>query len=164
MGAERSFVRGPVSTLGITLAAVALGLQGACGSSSNTAGPGAGTVDVAVGMTASAERVRAGETVTYQIGVTNAGPAAALPVGFTAWLTSHDDLRVTGSGWACQPHTGNFVTCELPRLSSGASSALSMSRRAVEPGRLENMVEVKATAQADSNMVNNRVTVVVQVE
>ena len=137
-------------------------LLAACGSGT-VAGPG--SVDLAVTMVASADRARVGETVTYEIGVANAGPAAAEPVGFTAWLTGEDDLRdVAGEGWRCQGHTGNFVTCEMPFLEARGSAALRMTRKAVAPGPLVNTVQVDAKAQVDGHAGNNRETVTVQVE
>lgn len=144
--------------------ALACALQPACGSDDTTA-PGAATVDIGVAMTSSAQRARVGETVGYTVSVTNAGPADAVPVGFTVVLTSQDDLgAVAGSGWRCSPHTGNFVTCELTRLPARGSSALTMNRKALQPGLLLNTVTVEAPGQADTNPGNNRATIAVQVD
>jgi len=155
----------PGSMLAVAAVGVALVLEGACGSATTATAPGPGSVDLAVVMTASMDQTRVGETVTYAINVTNAGPAAAGPVGFTTWLTSHDDLQATtGNGWRCQPHTGNFVTCELAELAPGGSSALTMSRKAFQAGTLANTVEVDTKAQTDANLANNRATVAVRVE
>ncbi len=148
----------------VRVLAVGLGpLLAACGSGTEVSGPV--PVDLAVSMVASTNRARVGETVTYAIGVTNAGPATAEPVSFTAWLTAEDDLRdVAGEGWRCQGHTGNFVTCELPFLAARGSTALRMTRKAVAPGPLVNTVQVDANAQVDADAGNNRATVTVQIE
>ena len=137
-------------------------LLAACGSGTES---GPGPVDLAVSMVASAATARVGETVTYAISVTNAGPAAAEPVGFTAWLTAEDALRdVAGEGWRCQAHTGNFVTCERALLEARASTSLKMTRKAATPGPLVNTVQVDAKTQVDEDTGNNRATVTVQVE
>jgi uncharacterized protein DUF11 len=157
--------RSPVAACrrGLALVGAVFVLQGGCGSASTTTAPGSGLVDVAVVMVPSTNQARVGDTVSYVITVTNAGPDAARPVGFTTWLTSRDDPRaVAGSGWLCQLHTGNFVTCELAELGPRGSSALTMSRPAVEPGGLETTAEV--AAWTDSTPGNNRVTVAVMVE
>jgi uncharacterized repeat protein (TIGR01451 family) len=145
-------------------AVLAVAMQLACGSTT-ASDPSMASVDLSVTMTPSVDRLRVGETVGYGIRVTNAGPADAGPVGFSAFLTSQDDLRaVTGNGWLCVPHTGNFVTCERSSLPARASSELTMTRRALEPGQLQNTVEVEARGQTDANPANNRTTVAVRVD
>ncbi len=90
--------------------------------------------------------VAAGEVITYQLAVENAGPADASGVSVTDDLPSGVSyVSATGSGWSCT-HSVSTVTCTRPSLAVGAAPLIEVTVRApAEPTTLTNDVAATAT-------------------
>ena len=72
--------------------------------------------DLVIALAAAPDPVTAGETLTYTVTVTNAGPDAATHVVASTHVP--DDtlvLGASGDGWTCAGHDGS-VSCERPHL------------------------------------------------
>jgi uncharacterized repeat protein (TIGR01451 family) len=108
------------------------------------------------GLTVIADRVTAGQLLTYTLSITNAGPATA--TGLVV-----EDTLPAGAGFiaadpACNTSNLPVLSCPLPDLASGASTTLAIVvgvDDAVPHGTLmDNSARVDAD-QVDSNPANN---------
>jgi uncharacterized repeat protein (TIGR01451 family) len=82
--------------------------------------------DLSVGLADSPDPVTGLGTVTYTVGVSNAGPAAATGVQVVQSITSAPSTGVSfqgasGTGWSCSAGSTS-VTCTQASLASGASA------------------------------------------
>ena len=84
------------------------------------------TANLALNLEASPPVVPIGQTITYDITVTNAGPDSATSLVVTHVLPPGGDYQgASGAGWDCDPAGGNVV-CTRPSLASGASAAIEV--------------------------------------
>ena len=91
--------------------------------------------DLSIAKTDSPDPVDAGETLTYTLAVTNAGPDAAttvtvidqLPVGVTFG-------SATGAGWSCS-HSGGVVSCDRAVMPVGSAPNIVLTVIAPASGR-----------------------------
>ncbi len=89
----------------------------------------------------------AGQSITYTLAVSNAGPATATNVQVTDTPTNLSITSVSGSGCAALP-------CTIPSLLSGASTNITVNATINAPGAFDNVANVSAT-QPDPNPANN---------
>lgn len=116
------------------------------------------TADLVLGMTDTPDPVVAGWPLTYQILVTNLGPAAATNVTVTNLLsTGLGFTSVTGSQGTAG-HTGAVVWANLGTLNSGASAAVTLVTWAAQPGTVTNSATV-SSAVTDPLKANNTASV-----
>lgn len=116
--------------------------------------PGASSADVSVTKIDSADPIEVGDTLTYTIFVSNAGPDTAdgvtvtdqLPAGFTYG-------SATPSTGACS-NAGQTVTCSLGSMASGADETITITGTVGDVTQLVNTVSVAAD-NPDPNTANN---------
>ncbi|MGA9763051.1 MAG: PKD domain-containing protein, partial [Gaiellaceae bacterium] len=91
------------------------------------------------------DSVSAGSTVTYTLGVSNAGPSTATSVTVTDALPSGTSfVSASGAGWTCGQAAGT-VTCTRSLLSVGAAPAITLKITAPnQAGSLVNTASVSA--------------------
>ncbi len=119
--------------------------------------------DLAVGASAGAATVNAGETVRYTATVANLGPDAAIAtgIGFALNAESSTFAVVAPSGWECDAaQVGNGMTsiaCNASVLANGASAtfAISSVSTAVQVGSALQLAVAATTASLDPAAVNN---------
>lgn len=124
---------------------------------------GLGPTDLSVTLTDSPDPVTGLDTVTYVIGVSNAGPEAASNVVVVQSVTSAPSTPPTfqsasGSGWGCVAGTTQ-ATCTRSSLASGATAPTLTIQWQVGPaaGTLDAQAVVSAT-EADPSATNNTAT------
>ena len=103
-------------------------------------------VDVSIAMTGSPDPVRAAETLTYTLAVSNTGPSDATNVAVIDHLPAGVEFvsdAGTGAGWSCILGSGT-VTCTRASLAAGVADP-------------DIKLEVKAPDQSDS--ISNTATV-----
>ncbi|HYN33782.1 MAG TPA: hypothetical protein VES40_14240, partial [Ilumatobacteraceae bacterium] len=87
-------------------------------------------VDVGIVKTAAPSTVRAGETTTYTLRVSNAGPSTADDIVVTDVMPS--GLRIetlTATGWTCPLSTPVEFRCELDSLAPSATQTITVLAR-----------------------------------
>ena len=89
----------------------------------------------------------AGQSITYTLGVANAGPSTATSVQVTDTPTNLTITNVSGGGCAGLP-------CTIASLASGASVTITVTARIDAAGAFDNSASV-AAAEADPNPSNN---------
>lgn len=125
--------------------------------------------DVAVTLTATPNRVRVGQELTYTLTVTNHGPETAKNVLVTGNLLSTvykvSFVRFTGSfaGVWCLPVPIGSVTCTLGNLPSGASRTFSVVVKPGKTGTIAVNVNVRALSSNDRDQTNNSASTVTTV-
>jgi uncharacterized repeat protein (TIGR01451 family)/LPXTG-motif cell wall-anchored protein len=121
-------------------------------------------IDLAVTKTA-AEAVDAGESITWDITVTNVGDiAATAPITVTDTLPNAVDLLSVDSDVACSDGGDSFICTRDTDLAPGASFRISLTTTSGDPGSAVNTVAVDgAPEQTDENLVNNSDTAIVTV-
>ncbi len=110
--------------------------------------------DLIVSAVRSPEVVLAGDQVTYEITVSNNGPADA--TGVTIIDTLPRDASFVSANEECS-HVDGAVTCLLGDLGVGQSASGVIVVNAAEAGTITNRVSVTAD-QADPNSANNSST------
>lgn len=84
------------------------------------------TANLSLTLDASPAVVPIGQTITYDITVTNAGPDAAASLVVTHAVPAGTQIEgASGAGWSCGS-TGTTVTCTRPSLGNGASAAIEV--------------------------------------
>lgn len=111
-------------------------------------------VDLAVTKTASPDPVKVGGQITYNITVTNAGPADATDVVVTDTLSNKVIFVSAGSSQGTFSRAGQVVTFELGTLAAGGSATAMIVVFAKDDGTVENNVTV-TSAEVDSNPDDN---------
>jgi uncharacterized repeat protein (TIGR01451 family) len=115
--------------------------------------------DLSVGLQAAPEPVGAGATLTYTLGVANAGPSQANALTLTDTLPAGVAfVSASGTGWIC---TGTGpVTCTLPSL--GIASATPVSIVVIAPAAAGPITDTAtiASTTADAVPANNTASVV----
>ncbi len=137
------------SISGITLASGAAGAGYAFAKRASSNQPAA---DLALTMSASSAQVKVGDTVTFHLTASNAGPDAAtlvrvqdqLPAGLTwvATSTSVGSYDQTTGAWT------------VGSLASGSNATLDIVARVTRAGELSNAATA-ATTSTDANLANN---------
>ncbi len=118
--------------------------------------PPPSNVDLSITKSDSPDPVRAGDTLTYSIGVKHNGPATTdasgvtvtdtLPVGVTY-------VSATPSQGSCSQSLG-VVTCTLGTLANGATATIEIKVIPPAAGPLNNVASVSG-AQSDPDSTNN---------
>lgn len=119
--------------------------------------------DLSVTASASPDPVTAGETLTYTIPISNAGPDEAPDVVLTSMLA--DDVTFTSaspSQGSCQ-HTAGNVSCQLGALASSGNASVTIMVVPLESGDVANSVSV-AGGNDDPDLGNNSATVTTTVD
>lgn len=113
------------------------------------------SADVAITMTDSPDPVTVGETLTYNLTVTNNGPDLANTVNLTSTLpTGVTMISATPSQGSCSGTT--TVTCDLGSLTSGTSANITLAVTA--PGEAGTLVNTAAASgfYFDANSANHQ--------
>lgn len=125
------------------------------------------STDLAVAMSASSERVRAGQTLKYALTVTNHGPVDATAVGLDVRLPA--DAVFGGLGERTPRETrfgcsvqGGYVSCVVDVLPAGASWTVEFTVTPTAAGALRMRATVDA-AQGDPAPANDSTSVVASV-
>ncbi|HUG75003.1 MAG TPA: hypothetical protein VMM81_04945, partial [Acidimicrobiia bacterium] len=126
--------------------------------------PSDGTADLSVRQTDSPDPVPAGEEVTYDIHVENAGPADATGVTLLDELPDGVSFRsaTTSQGGGCS-ESGGLVRCDLDTLAPGQSARTSVVAAPQDLGTLTNTVTVQAN-EPDPATQDNRSSISTKVE
>lgn len=113
--------------------------------------------DLSIVKSATPASVVAGETLTYTLIISNAGPSAAQPVTLTDQLPAGLNLATCISAGTCT-NAGNLVTITFPSLSVGLSQIITVvaTVNAGVPGGsiLTNTAAVTSTTP-DPNLIDN---------
>lgn len=105
--------------------------------------PGTGA-DLSMSKTDSADPIRLGDTFTYTLTVSNAGPAAASSVVASDTLPAGlAFVSVTASQGSCGA-AGQAVTCNLGTLASAGNATISITVRATAVGVITNTASVRS--------------------
>lgn len=114
------------------------------------------SIDLSITKTDSATTVRNGETLTYTIVVTNAGPSTATGVTLSDVLPSGVTVTSTNSTVGTVTNTGNNVSGTIGTLASGASATITIlaTVNTGATGTILNTATVSAT-QTETNTGNN---------
>jgi len=118
--------------------------------------------DLAVTARVAPATVTVGTRVTYTLGISNLGPAAATTLALTDELP-HGVTFVTATipGGVCAG--GGVLACTLPALAAGAQTTATIVVRAPLTAGLITNTAVITAATLDLDMGNNRVTTVIAV-
>lgn len=118
-----------------------------------------GAADLSIRQTDTPDPVPAGQAVTYDIEVTNNGPATATGVTVLdevlAGMTVEAATTSQGDGCALE---GLLVRCHLGSLPAGATASATVIASADDLGTLTNTVSVHAN-EPDPNALDNRSTI-----
>jgi uncharacterized repeat protein (TIGR01451 family) len=116
------------------------------------------TADLVLGMADSPDPVVAGWPLTYQILVTNLGPAAATNVVVTNLLPAGLGFTSVSGSQGTAGHSGSVVWANLGTLNSGASAAVTLVTWAAQPGTVTNSATVSSVV-TDPLKANNTASV-----
>jgi uncharacterized repeat protein (TIGR01451 family) len=117
------------------------------------------TANLGITKTASSATFTPGQTITFTITVTNAGPAAATGVTVTDILPAGTTFQsVSSPGATC---TGtSTVTCSIPTLASGGSVVITLAVTATGASAISNTATV-APVDTDPVPANNSSTAII---
>ena len=117
------------------------------------------TSDLSIVKHDTPDPVKAGETLTYTVDVTNNGPSAATSVEVTDTLPAATAfVSASGTGWTCS-EAGGTVTCGRDSLAVDETSRIAIEVTAPsQAGRIANTVSVTA-AEPDPDASSNQATV-----
>jgi uncharacterized repeat protein (TIGR01451 family) len=116
---------------------------------------GSWAADLSVGNSVDRGTATAGENLTYNLTVANAGPAVALGVHLTDQLPDGAEfVSATPSQGSCSP-SSNDVVCELGDLASAATATVTVVVRVTRPGTAVNVAYV-TSQMLDENTGNNQ--------
>ncbi len=83
--------------------------------------------DLSIGKSVSSDEVWAGDPLTYTLRVTNTGPSLASGVIVTDELPADSYLKSRGgTGWICNPASGNKVVCTRDSLAQGVAPDITI--------------------------------------
>lgn len=120
----------------------------------NTGGGGGQTANLGLTMTGPSS-VTQGDTISYQLTASNAGPNDAAATQISDTLPS--GTTFVSASPSCT-HTGNAVNCSLGTVANGASSSVTISVRADSVGSKTNSATVSSST-TDPSSANNTKTV-----
>ena len=115
--------------------------------------------DLSIAKSDDVDPIVAGNTLTYTVAVTNAGPDAATTVSVTDTLPAGVTFAsATGTGWMCGEAAG-VVTCTRPTLAVGPAPdiTIGVTVDVGTTGLITNTVDVAATT-ADPTPGNDSTT------
>ncbi|HJT16974.1 MAG TPA: DUF11 domain-containing protein, partial [Thermoanaerobaculia bacterium] len=105
----------------------------------------------------------AGQTVTYNIAVSNAGPLTANAVSVTDTIPAGAAfVSATSSQGSCSGTS--TVTCALGAIANGATATISLRLTPASAGSLSNTATVSDASLPDTNNVNNSSTATIAVQ
>jgi uncharacterized repeat protein (TIGR01451 family) len=111
--------------------------------------------DLSIKKTASDTRATVGDTITYTLTATNAGPDPAPDVTVTDTAPSQLDVRsATTSEGRCTV-AGNKISCVIGTLAAGASAKVTVKTVAIKAGQTTNTAIIAAPAPAVDPAANN---------
>ena len=113
-----------------------------------------GQTDLAVTKSDSPDPVLVGETLTYSIGVSNAGPDEATGVTVTDALSAGTAFQSASSSQGSCIQAAGTVTCTIGSLASGSSATIDIK---VTPQNAETIINTANVTgdQGDPNTANN---------
>lgn len=120
------------------------------------------SADVQVTKAAAAATVNVGDTVTYSITVTNAGPDAATEAKAIDRLPASLSLISATSSKGETTTADRVVTVSLGTLAAAESAVITIQAKTLEAGQVRNVVFAHAR-ESDSNLCNNVADAVVTV-
>ena len=116
---------------------------------------GTWAADLAVANAVDHATANPGDSVTYTVTVTNAGPAVAVGTHLSDQLPDGADfLSATPSQGACSP-SGTDLTCEFGDLASGATATVALTVRLNQPGTAVDVAYV-SSQMLDNNTGDNQ--------
>ncbi len=136
---------GAVSTVAASAAVQAAGSAAVSATSAN----------LALAKTASRSSAPVGDTITYTLRVTNAGPDAAEAVTISDWLPSEVDYLSASAG--CAEDSGQ-VACTLGTLASGSAASKTITVRigsANDDGEIVNYADAASETEDPDSSDNN---------
>ena len=114
--------------------------------------------DLSITMSANPNPVMVGGTLSYGIGVSNAGPGNASGVKVSDLLPAGLSLvSAVSSQGACSQSSG-MIVCNMGNLAMGASATVSIQTTALQPGNITNTATISAD-ESDPAPNNNSVTI-----
>lgn len=113
--------------------------------------------DLQIALAAVPNPVAYGQTLTYTVTITNAGPDAAETVTVTHELpTGVGSAAAQAGDWTCDTASLPLVTCTLPALASNATSQIVLTATApLAAGMYTSTATVTTTATLDNTPLNN---------
>ncbi len=116
-----------------------------------------GIADLSITKSGYPSPVETGQTLTYTISVSNAGPITAVDVVVSDNLSDKLIFHAAyGDGWDCDYNESNHaILCTLLSLSNGTSSKITLIVVPIEVGDLSNSVTV-SSAYPDDNPSDNQ--------
>lgn len=159
-------VSGLTPSTGYSYAAYATNSVGTSYTSTATFSTIASSADLSVSLTDSPDPVNKGGTITYAIGVANAGPSTASSVSLSDTIPANTTFQslTPPSGWNCtQPAPGGTgaVSCTATSLASGGSASFSLVvqvAKGVSSGATISDSASVSSSTADPNSANNSAT------
>jgi len=119
--------------------------------------------DLAITKSASGGPFIVGLPMTFNIGVSNAGPGPASAVDVSDVLPAGTTfVSATPSQGSCSGTT--TVTCALGTIASGGSATIALVVTPTAPGPLSNTASVTGTPEPDPNSQNNAATAAASVD
>jgi uncharacterized repeat protein (TIGR01451 family) len=115
------------------------------------------TADVSITNTDSPDPIRVGKTLTYAIGVANAGPAQATAVTVKDTLPQTEEFRSVKTTQGKCTRSGQAITCSLGTLAGGRATAITLVVKPKAVGTVADTATVSA-AEADPDAGNNSAT------
>jgi uncharacterized repeat protein (TIGR01451 family) len=115
----------------------------------------ADSANLSIAMNGTSESGQGSDTLTYEITVTNNGPAPATGVMLTDNLPAGLSFgSMTASQGSCTPVDPDTVTCALGNLANGASATATLLSAPTTSSTITNTARVTA-AEFDPDLVNN---------
>ncbi len=122
----------------------------------------AGSADMSLTKTASVSSVTVGQTFSYTLKASNAGPNDSMSTTITDTLPSGVTfVSATPSSGTCSGST--TVTCHLGAVFAGDSATVTLMVKAAAPGTTTNTASV-SSSEPDSNSANNSASVSVTIK
>jgi uncharacterized repeat protein (TIGR01451 family) len=123
---------------------------------------GTWAADLSVANAADHDTANPGDSVSYTVTVTNAGPAVAVGSHLTDQLPDGADfLSATPSQGSCSP-SGTDLVCELGDLASGATATVTLTVRLNQPGTAVDVAYI-TSQMLDNNTGDNQAQATTQV-
>jgi uncharacterized repeat protein (TIGR01451 family) len=118
--------------------------------------------DLALLLTASTNTIRTGQSISFNVLITNSGPSPAPSVFVTNVLPPNFSFSTAALSQGTWTRNNNLVTGNVGTLAKGASATLSMSGSFTVAGNSTNFAQVTA-GLPDPQLTNNSGSIVVMV-
>jgi uncharacterized repeat protein (TIGR01451 family) len=119
--------------------------------------------DLVVSKTDSPDPVQVGETLTYTVTVSNAGPRTARDVTVTDSLPKAVRVRsISSDDGSCQRRTRTIV-CSVAEIAADGAATVTIVVRPTRRGTITNSVSANSVAPPDPNLANNTATATTEV-